>query len=256
MLNILKKDKEFVEYLLTSEDTITGNSEVNRVIAEKTKGQIKNGKKLPSISIKNKAENSINENSERAAINQSRGSAEEMLSTQKQTFYSLPKSSTFNRTFLKTGNKPNGVQSINLDTGESFYKDEMNQTLMNTSAVKEGGSPHGETAKKWMFNKTLNSFSKRSQTSLANFFKRNHKVDYQIKGGNLLNVDYSSLFKKPNKIQNQDLREMWDEVNNYGPNFAHCNSCYNKNLDFFEKINHKEGISIVNYIKTTKKFDN
>ena len=126
--------------------------------------------------------------------------------------------------------------------------------ISSITGIKDGSIVINE--RRLLFNSTLNSFNKKSHSTLENFFKRNIKNESNIKIGNLLNVDYTGLFKKKVNIKNQELKTKWEAIDHYGPNFAHCNTCFNKNLEFFDKINPKEGINIVNYIKSIKDFEN
>jgi hypothetical protein len=237
-MKIMKNDKVFVEYLMKIENKDKFNNLIN-----KTDESFSN---IPT------QDNSLLNTTRKTFSNLPMTTTHDFRITTSNNF---AKASNFNSTFndkdkLKKEEPP-------LMTRNSFYptitnshfnateKDSKQRTSfkltlgnLSTAAVSKA------TSNTEVLNKSTISFNK--------FVARMKKPPESIKVGNLLNVDYNSLFKRKINIRNKELKSMWDEVDHYGPRFAHCNTCFNMNLDFFENINSKDGVNIINFIKSKR----
>lgn len=267
-MKIMKSDKQYVEYLMMLEN----KDKLNKLGKKGDENQHSLEKRQLDKSLETAENLSTYATHDSSLINTRKTSFYPKINTDNSFQKNNNTSKSFQtvNNFLKTNNnftlsyftkdKPteNNVQTrssfYNLPTEydqenkqlrstkvlSTFYNSSFNNNL-NLSNISSNNIKHEEEAK---FNRSTVSFNK--------FVNRMRKPQEKIKVGNLLHVDYASLFKRPIKINNKELKIMWDEVDHYGPRFAHCNTCFNKNLDFFENVNYKDGINIIKFIKTRK----
>ncbi len=287
VVNMIKKDKQFVDYLMNTEaksDISTQDSkksffadivEEKRIKNPNVKRKKTKYEALPSLITKENKEptiSPINENKDlnietakhktvsfnatanyfKAKIDTPHLSSNNLEPSMKNTHLQFNHKASFlfpikptMRDFNKTSSKILSFEKdlIDLTKNKIVKKEKEEEVVLEKDKERTT-----------FFNSTFNYYSKKSHSTLNNFFKRNHKNESEIKVGNLLNVDYDGLFKKKINIHNNELKSKWHKVDHYGPKYAHCNTCFNKNLEFFDKINPKDGINIINFIETTKNF--
>lgn len=265
MLKIMKKDEQFVEYLMKKEE----RDRLNKLV----------DKKKPSDKYKPDIENlstlATNDNS---MMNQTKVSFPKIMDN---TFYGANSTLTSNNFFKSKVHFNPNVNNLTTKsnshkgffnskeksiTKNSFYPLRTAQTAANIS-ITNNDDDKFRSSKRFinLSNATNSNFTvnnkrietedplNRSTISFNKFMTRMKKTNENKKvEGNLLHVDYSQLYKRKIDIKNKDLKQMWDEVDHYGPRFAHCNTCFNKNLDFFENINVNDGVNIINFIKIKK----
>lgn len=240
-MKIMNNDKVFVEYLMKREN----KDKLNNHIYNKTEDSISN---FPT------QDNSIMNSTRKTFPNLPITTTQDFRATTSNQF---ARTSNFNATFYNK-DKDKEKKDEPLVTRNSFYP-----LLTNTQFSSTEKDAKLRTSFKFssIGNLTSGAVSKTNQTpdvlnkstiSFNKFVARMKKPPESIKLGNLLNVDYNSLFKRKINIKNKDLKTMWDDVDHYGPRFAHCNTCFNMNLDFFENINSKDGVNIINFIKSKR----
>jgi len=80
--------------------------------------------------------------------------------------------------------------------------------------------------------------------------KKNQKSKTEY--GPFLNFNYEE-FNKKIEITNPEVKKLLEDLNYFGPHFSHCPSCRNKNLEFYETLEPSQCISILQFIKKSKK---
>ena len=274
-MKIMNKDKDFVEYLMKVENKDNLYSDYFRRYKEehpfreieslkkKNNEKVEYENQYRFISTENEnveTENTTNlphltsnefyskdkekDHSNFLLTKNAFNSTNAMNSTQINTSFSARKNVTFKDELPSNLNTQDNF--MNKNTKQSFYVkkyiDSSNESPNHTNYT---------TKNNFFKNRVLKTSStiERNNHSIEKFYLRMKPNNKNIKVGNLLNVDYNSLFKRKIKIKDKELKTKWDEIDHYGPRFAHCNTCFNKNLDFFENVNRKDGLNIIGYIK-------
>lgn len=305
ILNVLKKDKEFVDYLKNNDissnistSTIASfhqnykkEDNQNTLYSQFHNNELNINANLPDINLKIKNMENINamrnrkiqkfhnfrsDSPEEEEKRNNKDSIFEKDNKKTKTVgFNITTSSNFNnfnllsksKTLFKNENeieedkfkRTSTIFQKTMEYKETFSSNKLLKTIKDMESligINQTENLIDTNSKKIIFNSTKNSLSKGSQKVLENFFRRNIKKDEDLLSGNLLNVDYSSLYKRKIDIKNKELRKNWESIDHYGPRYAHCNSCFNLNLNFFEKINPNDGNNIINYIKSNRKFEN
>ena len=52
------------------------------------------------------------------------------------------------------------------------------------------------------------------------------------------------------ELKNENVKQLYGEVNRSGPNYQYCEKCSNKNLEFFQELKPENAIKLLNFIKT------
>ena len=278
MMKIMNNDKCFTEYLMKKEtrDEVYKNYLKDKNIKEENISQI-------PTQVNSFLENTVLSKTKYSLLNNtittSNGNFKDKFSNYNNRNIT---GENFNKTFLSKEMKEIKEKEENL-TNRNYFNQTIggnlgkttaynntsdlnitNYNLTNESFIKKNRQNSffvgNETENNISLNQTQNVNKttltqidelNRSQISFNKFIGRMKRKE-PIKVGNLLHVDYSSFFKRNINIKNKELRELWDEIDHYGPKFAHCNTCFNKNLDFFENVNQKDGLNIISYIKQNR----
>lgn len=306
LLNILKKDKTFVDYIATSEKKIDNNDiylkteqfiqsnnternnkiyknktiyskpnqlDTTNIIYKPNKDSLKN-QTTSSFIIKDVKENNLtnekdnyltgNKDFKASFLNTNNNFNKSNYTNINSNFKNFVdgENTLFNKEFLKTSNFNTTLKSINKNISNdnnlrtTFCSNPKTNILNNKNNTSLYDVSNKEVGRPKFFNSTLSMFNNRSKSNIANYILRNKKNFNNLKTGNFINVDYNSLNKKEiANIKDKELANKWKDVHYYGPNYTHCNSCFNKNMDFFENINPNDGLKIVKFLKTTRKFN-
>lgn len=164
-----------------------------------------------------------------------------------------------NKSFNLTMNNFNETHHNTTNNNLTVISNKMRNTSFNNTFNSLNKNIRFKTDQSFFNNNTFdknndsmaNSNLDRSTISFNRYITRMSSRP-KVKMGDLLNIDYSSLEKKKNNIKVPEIKNLWEEVNHYGPNFAYCNTCFNKNLFYFENVNKNDGINVLNYIKKEK----
>eukprot|EP00340_Litonotus_pictus_P010029 CAMPEP_0170531546 /NCGR_PEP_ID=MMETSP0209-20121228/62849_1 /TAXON_ID=665100 ORGANISM="Litonotus pictus, Strain P1" /NCGR_SAMPLE_ID=MMETSP0209 /ASSEMBLY_ACC=CAM_ASM_000301 /LENGTH=287 /DNA_ID=CAMNT_0010826325 /DNA_START=136 /DNA_END=996 /DNA_ORIENTATION=- len=259
LMKIMNNDKDFLEYLMKIEDK---DSFYYKYFPHKklqdqnlTKTKTEKPPEVESISNIATQENSLD------------------TSMRKTHQITLPVLNDQGKKVLTLGNFMQ--TNPNMDLNKNYFKEaEFNQTAMeggfkttryNNSSFNVNSEVDPDKHRTAQYFNATNYTQQTNQTkqtsvdpmnrstiSFNKYMNRMSKRKEPVREGNLLNIDYNALFKRKINIKNKEMKNMWDEVDHYGPKFAHCNTCFNKNLDFFENINHKDGMNIIRFIKGNK----
>jgi len=98
--------------------------------------------------------------------------------------------------------------------------------------------------------KTENNFSKRSKSTLLMTKPKIQQTKTKTKElGQFLNIN--SNVKKL-ELKNKDVKELFEEINNFGPYFSHCPSCNNKNISFYQNMKSENAIKLLSYLRDYK----
>ena len=109
-------------------------------------------------------------------------------------------------------------------------------------------------------NKKLNYLNHNIYSNLSSFSsssskikKRNAsaKINKNKTYGIFLN-DNSESFNKKHKINNKLIKKFLEGINYYGPYYSHCPPCWNKNIDFYNRLGENKSIKLIKFIKQIK----
>ena len=109
-------------------------------------------------------------------------------------------------------------------------------------------------------NKKLNYLNHNIYSNLSSFSsssskikKRNAsaKINKNKTYGIFLN-DNSESFNKKHKINNKLIKKFLEGINYYGPYYSYCPPCWNKNIDFYNRLGENKSIKLIKFIKQIK----
>jgi hypothetical protein len=57
---------------------------------------------------------------------------------------------------------------------------------------------------------------------------------------------------KKAEISDSELKRKLESIKYYGPNYSHCLSCKNRNIEFYDSMNLKNSMKLIDYIKQVR----
>jgi hypothetical protein len=67
--------------------------------------------------------------------------------------------------------------------------------------------------------------------------------------GQFLNI---STRKKHSEISSPTLKNNLETINYYGPYYSHCPSCKDRNIDFYQSMNMKDSMKLIDFLRQTR----
>ena len=80
----------------------------------------------------------------------------------------------------------------------------------------------------------------------------NKKIKIMSRTTSFLNSDFESFYKRI-KINNPLIERNLENINFYGPFYSYCPPCLNRNLEFYNNLEHNQCLKLIHYIRKIKK---
>ena len=112
-----------------------------------------------------------------------------------------------------------------------------------------------------IFNNLISSKNKNSSKSMLNINSKKlilKKIKLNEEGeklGQFLNLESEQFYKKI-KINNPVIKKHLENINNYGPYYAYCPPCVNKNLNYYNHLEPNQCLKLIENIKKMKENNN
>ena len=106
-----------------------------------------------------------------------------------------------------------------------------------------------------IYNKIIPPNVRAQSSKVRSTSKKKLEKFEESKFGPFLNSN-SEAFNKRIEINNPIIKKYLESINYFGPYFSYCPPCRNRNMEFYNKMNHNEAIKLMQYLKKVKGKDN
>ena len=106
-----------------------------------------------------------------------------------------------------------------------------------------------------IYNKIIPPNVRAQSSKVRSTSKKKLEKFEESKFGPFLNSN-SAAFNKKIEINNPIIKKYLESINFFGPYFSYCPPCRNRNMEFYNKMNHNEAIKLMQYLKKVKGKDN
>ena len=106
-----------------------------------------------------------------------------------------------------------------------------------------------------IYNKIIPPNVRAQSSKVRSTSKKKLEKFEESKFGPFLNSN-SEAFNKRIEINDPIIKKYLESINYFGPYFSYCPPCRNRNMEFYNKMNHNEAIKLMQYLKKVKGKDN
>ncbi len=102
-----------------------------------------------------------------------------------------------------------------------------------------------------IYNKIIPPNIRAQSSKVRSTSKKKLEKFEESKFGPFLNSN-SEAFNKRIEINDPIIKKYLESINYFGPYYSYCPPCRNRNMEFYNKMNHNEAIKLMQYLKKVK----